>query len=189
VKVKLATVWRLTFEPYPHAHKGPTNEWRDWRPEQNPREQILNGSGAKTEPVNEKPTFMGANLDPDNFKNGRNPPNRTGSISAPHLDMPEGTVVRDDALGSNSSLFCPQILDGTNDPHPMRSLIAGYYRSLSAKRRRTWAGQHGVSVDDLKQYLDGDPNHLPAAKVAAIVCAIKNEKADARARNREVRAA
>ena len=32
VKVRIATTWRLTFQPSPRRHQGPTNEWRQWRP-------------------------------------------------------------------------------------------------------------------------------------------------------------
>jgi hypothetical protein len=32
VKIRTATTWRLTFQPYPKNHQGPTNEWRQWRP-------------------------------------------------------------------------------------------------------------------------------------------------------------
>lgn len=50
VKVKRATTWRLTFQPYPRRHQGPTNEYRQWQPEQKSRAQNLTGTGAKTGP-------------------------------------------------------------------------------------------------------------------------------------------
>lgn len=32
VKIRIATTWRLTFQPYPRSQQGPTNEWRQWQP-------------------------------------------------------------------------------------------------------------------------------------------------------------
>lgn len=97
VKLKIATVWRLTFQPYPRSHQAPTNEWRTWRPEQNLRAQKFNGSGAKTGPHSETPRPTGAKIGSVNFGNGGKAPSHTGSIIAPHLDIPcdDGAATRD----------------------------------------------------------------------------------------------
>ncbi len=101
VKVKLATVWRLTFEAYPHAHQGPTNEWLKWQPEQKSRAQKLNGSGAKIDELSANAPLTGVEIEPDNFSNGGKPRKPIGSKTAPHLDMPRGCGGREDALPAN----------------------------------------------------------------------------------------
>lgn len=90
VKLKIATVWRLTFQPYPRLHQAPTNEWKEWRPEQNSRAQNLNGSGAKIGHCSGKQPITDAKTDPLKFENGGKPPSEVGSIIAPHLDIPRG---------------------------------------------------------------------------------------------------
>lgn len=100
-KVKLATIWRLTFEPYPRAHQGPTNEWLKWQPEQKARAQNLNGSGPKSDQPLSKPPTTGAKAGPDDLRNGENPPKPTGSKTAPHIDMPRGGDGRELAKASD----------------------------------------------------------------------------------------
>lgn len=108
VKIRHSTVWRLTFQPYPRAHQGPTNEWRDWKPEENPRAQKLNGSGSKNEPLPDDKALTGSENEPVKPRNGRNPPNESGSKTAPHLDIPRGGDASDPAKPP----FTPQIVDG-----------------------------------------------------------------------------
>lgn len=104
VKIKLATVWRLTFQPYPRAHQGPTNEWRDWKPaEKKSRAQKSNGSGSKIGHNSENDAITGAETEPDKNKNGGNPPIPVGSKTAPHLDVPKG-VLSPEALKRSKSL-------------------------------------------------------------------------------------
>lgn len=88
VKVRHATVWRLTFQPYPFGKMGPTNEWRNWKPEENPRAQKLNTSGAKIEQLSNDQAFTGAKTDPDNSGIGGNAEKLNCLKTAPHLDMP-----------------------------------------------------------------------------------------------------
>ena len=90
VKLKIATVWRLTFQPYPRAHQGPTNEWRNWRPEEKSRAQELNGSGSKSGHCGDADAFTGAETGPVKMGIAGNPPSHVGSIIAPHLDIPRG---------------------------------------------------------------------------------------------------
>lgn len=112
-KVKHATVWRLTFEPYPRAHRGPTNEWRQWKlGEQNLRAQILNGSGVDFEPPDENKTFTGSEIGPDKTQNGRNQPRCDGSIIDPHIDMPCGCSVPARASCLRPSSFFPENAGG-----------------------------------------------------------------------------
>jgi hypothetical protein len=90
VKLKIATVWRLTFQPYPRLHQGPTNEWRKWRPEQNSRAQNLTGTGAKIGHGAGDQVATGAKSDPVKLGNGGKRPTRIGPKSEPHLDIPRG---------------------------------------------------------------------------------------------------
>ena len=90
VKLRQATIWRLTFEPYPLAHRGPTNEWRNWKRQQNLRAQILNGTGAIIGHNSPIPAFTGPEIDPVEIENGENPPISGGSVIAPHIDIPWG---------------------------------------------------------------------------------------------------
>ena len=75
----------------------------------------------------------------------------------------------------------PQIVDDPNsvgaDTAELRGRITSYWRGLSPKRQRAWAEAHGLTRDDIKAYCIADPDRLPAPKVAAMVLAIRNEKA------------
>jgi hypothetical protein len=104
VKVRLATVWRLTFQPYPRAHQGPTNEFLKWRPEQNSRDQNLTGTGSNFGHNSGNQAITGAETDPVKIRNGRKPPNLVGSISDPHLDIPGGGIAREPAEALNPDL-------------------------------------------------------------------------------------
>lgn len=112
VKVKRATTWRLTFQPYPRRHQGPTNEYRQWQPEQKSRAQNLTGTGAKTGPKPELKAATGAKSDPEKSANGENPPNAIGSISAPHIDIPGGRDVSEPAPTSISRQIRPSLVGG-----------------------------------------------------------------------------
>jgi hypothetical protein len=133
VKVKIATVWRLTFEPYPRAHQGPTNEWMKWQPEEKSRAQKLNGSGARIDEPLENDEFTGAETGPDKIENGENPPNASGSKTAPHLDMPWGDGVPEHAPTSNPPLSSFNSaggqfgeIEGADAVAALRSKISGY---------------------------------------------------------------
>lgn len=88
VKVRVATAWRLTFQPYPRSHQGPTNEWREWRLEQKSRAQNLNGSGAKIGHMSRNPLPTGPKIAPVKSRNGAKLPSASGSRTAPHIDIP-----------------------------------------------------------------------------------------------------
>lgn len=90
VKVRHATIWRLTAQPYPRAHQGPTNEWRDWRPEQKSRAQNLNGTGARMGHNSSKPVLTGAKTGPEKSGNGGKQSHCAGPIIEPHIDLPRG---------------------------------------------------------------------------------------------------
>lgn len=90
VKIRVATAWRLTFQPFPRNHQGPTNEWRDWRPGQNSRAQNLKATGSKIGRMSGKYAQMGAKSAPVELRNGEKPRRSLGSLVAPHLDIPRG---------------------------------------------------------------------------------------------------
>lgn len=51
VKHGPATQWRLTWLPCPATKQGPTNEWRNWKPEEKTRAQLLHDTGEGIAPV------------------------------------------------------------------------------------------------------------------------------------------
>lgn len=95
VKIRLATTWRLTFQPYPRNHQGPTNEYRNWRPEEKPRAQKINGTGAEIEINSRNGQIAGSKIVPVDFRNRGKPPSAPASDSEPHIDMPRGVAVCD----------------------------------------------------------------------------------------------
>jgi hypothetical protein len=116
VKIRLATVWRLTFQPYPRARQGPTNEFLKWQPEQNSRAQLLKGTGSEFEHEVEFNEFTGLETAPVQMENGEKPPIQEGSKTAPHLDMPEGGGGRERAPRSNPLHFTPDSTAGRFAP-------------------------------------------------------------------------
>lgn len=88
IKVRQATVWRLTFQPYPRAQQGPTNEWREWRPEEDSRAQELTVTGPNIGLISENRRSTGAKTDPVRTGNDGKKPMTVGSITEPHLDIP-----------------------------------------------------------------------------------------------------
>jgi hypothetical protein len=81
VKRGRATQWRLTWQSWPSASKGPTNEWRDWKPqEQDSRVQTFPATGAKIAPiktVRRAASVKNAPVRPDSTES-------LGANSAPH---------------------------------------------------------------------------------------------------------
>lgn len=136
--VKLqATVWRLTFQSYPKAGMGPTNEWRKWPTEQKQQAQkrattgsISDHSVPKTEPVR-----------PEKRENSSRP---TGSITGPHIDIYQGGY--GSGQGDNE-VACVE--------EAIRSQLSKAWKALDARGRRTLASATGLTVDEVKQYLDG----------------------------------
>lgn len=110
-------------------------------------------------------------------KNGQNPPSHVVRDSPTHILH----HIPGDGSEENQANFPPENTGGQNSGAlDIRNKIAGYFHKLSAKRQRAWAEAHGVTRDDIKRYIIADPRHLKPAKVAAMVLAIRNEKAEAR---------
>jgi hypothetical protein len=84
----VATTWRLTFQPYPHGSMAPTNEWRRWG-EQNAQAQKLTGIGSETDQPTHSHVIIGSEVDPISPKQA----NSIGSITAPHIYLPQGGVL------------------------------------------------------------------------------------------------
>lgn len=81
----VATRWRLTFQPYPHGHMAPTNEWLDWKPgEQKPQAQKLNDIGSKTEPPEKPRRRTGPKIEPV----GADSAKALGPKIEPDIDIP-----------------------------------------------------------------------------------------------------
>lgn len=90
VKVRVATAWRLTFQPYPRNHQAPTNEWRDWRPSEKRRAQKLKPTGLRIEQNSNKRRLSGSKDDPVICESARNARIEIGSKTDPHLYIPWG---------------------------------------------------------------------------------------------------
>jgi len=185
VKIRLATVWRLTFQPYPRAHQGPTNEWRQWQPEQNSRAQKLNATGAKIGHSSENAGFTGARTDPVKTTNGGNQPIPLGSNIGPHLHLTMGGEdARTGDDGDPEPRMPPQIADdpaerlnGADAVQAIRIKVIRHWGKLNtAARRRAWATANGVTVEVLRAYVLSDPDALPFTKQAALASAISLEK-------------
>jgi hypothetical protein len=78
VKHGPATKWRLTWVPW--ASRGPTNEWRAWKPEENSRAQLLHETGAKITPITTARRTTGAEIAPVT----RHSAETAGAESNPH---------------------------------------------------------------------------------------------------------
>lgn len=154
--VKLqATVWRLTFQSYPKAGLGPTNEWRKWSGEQKQQAQrkttagsISDQSVSKTEPVH-----------PENGGNALGP---IGSISAPHIDMYQGGAGGE--VHADNEVAC---VEGA-----IRSQVRTHWSSLDTKGQRALASSAGLTANEVKRYLDGT-NTLNIGKQMALRFAAK----------------
>lgn len=81
VKRGPATRWRLTWLSWPAASKGPTNEWHNWKPdEQNSRAQLLHVTGAEIAPRSSAHRTTGAEIAPVEAEKAKS----LGAIIAPH---------------------------------------------------------------------------------------------------------
>jgi hypothetical protein len=115
VKTRVATTWRLTFEPHPQGRRGPTNEWRDYQAKEKQRAQKLNGTGANIDPVTLDHEDTGSISAPVEKGNGENPPTSTGLRIAPHLYMPRveaDSATANAVMGVEGEAKDPSLVDG-----------------------------------------------------------------------------
>lgn len=132
----LATTWRLTHQPYPQGNMGPTNEWRKWvPPEQNTQAQKLTRPGPKA-------GRSGPRTGPIQSKNGGKPLASIGSESGPHIDMLPQEGASPDGGAEQVDAF-------------LRKQIEGRWTSLAIPTRERLARSAGLSIDEVRQYLDG----------------------------------
>lgn len=181
-----ARTYRLTFITSGKAppFKSATNEYLRWSP------RVKNDGDAgspETPPSGDarspEPIHAGDAESPRNLKNGSfacDQSSSSGDAGSLLIVKPYPTP---ETGGDFPSSLDPQIVD---DPRAaaldLRQKILGYWKKLNPKRQRSWAEAHGLTRHDVAHYCNGDPYHLPPAKVAAMVLAIKNEKAEARLR-------
>lgn len=132
----LATTWRLTHQPYPQGNMGPTNEWRKWvPPEQKTQAQKLTIPGSKA-------GRSGPETDPIESRNGRKPSAPTGSETGPHIDMLPREGSSPDSGAEQVDAF-------------LRKQIEGRWVNLGVPVRRRLARSAGLSIDEVRQYLEG----------------------------------
>lgn len=158
-KELMATVWRLTFQP--HGGRGPTNEYRDWRPpENNSRAQKLNGTGAIFERNRPSPALTGAEIEPvarrplsASAKSGR-------SEIEPHIDLAIGTVSNE-----GDGLTCDAV----------RALVVGCCSHLNAAGKAAFAKQVRWTAAELADFCAGRLIP-PVPKLMALRSAAKPER-------------
>jgi hypothetical protein len=112
-----------------------------------------------------------------NGENGQNPPSHSVRDSLTHIlhHIPVASGERPDPPILPSEIAGGPVADEA--AVALRNRIARYFFKLSPKRQRSWAEAHGTTREDVKLYCISDFDRLPAAKVAAMVCSIKREKA------------
>jgi hypothetical protein len=116
--------------------------------------------------------------------NGENPPDHAVRESLTHIlhHIPGEVCEAGEPFNSTLNSAGGPVADDT--ALALRNKITGYFFKLSPKRQRSWAESLGTTREDVKQYCISDFDRLPAAKVAAMVCAIKREKAEKSAQAR-----
>lgn len=172
-----AAEWRLTWKAWPDRSQGPSNEYRRWRPSKKSRGEKFPISGGEIPHHQPEPSSDGGESPPLNGHESQ-------KSAKPDLGIfPPLTLATGEGAGGSCSDYSlvPEVADDPNYGNlaglDLRNKIARYFHKLSPKRQRSWAKAHGVTRDDVRQYLIGDSGHLPAPKVAAMVLAITNEKA------------
>lgn len=178
-KERQARQYRLTFvnTGKPGSYRPASNEYRDWKPsrEKSGVEPVSAKTAKSAEPVSaDRPNAAEPVSAEVNGKLPKSPlasAEPVSSLIECHIQAPAGGAPKN----ADSWFADEAALD-------LRNKIVGYFHHTlkTAKRQRAWAESFGVSRDDVRTYCNGDPHHLPAAKVAAMVCSIKNEKSAAR---------
>ena len=114
------------------------------------------------------------------MKNGGNPPSHSVRESLTHIIHHIPGDGGEQCEADNQPFQPSNSAGGDFDDAAlaMRGKVTGYFfkRLKTAARQRAWAESFGLTREDVKQYCLGDPEHLPARKVAAMMCAIKNER-------------
>ena len=64
-KQSLAAQWRLTWKAWPAHSQAPTNEWRQWKPKENPREKFLPATGVISSQGESEPASTGVKTTPE----------------------------------------------------------------------------------------------------------------------------
>jgi hypothetical protein len=161
-----------------------TNDYLGWRAKNDATDAVAAKPKSATPFVAGK---IAAATDAVATANGKPPKTLEGSATdgVPLIVKPYAGPQTGD---SRSSDLDPLIVDGPISGGPLqadltdiRGRISSYFYALSPKRRRVWAAEHGVTAQDVQRYCVGDPQYLPPPKIAAMVLAIRNEKAQLRA--------
>jgi hypothetical protein len=170
-----ATVWRLTFQSYPQGRLGPTGEYLRWQPEEISRDQKLNGSGSKIEPVAPNEGGTGAIIDPVADAALSEPPISTRSIIEPHIDIAKG---KRDSGGCENSNRPPEIAGGPISADPLaavRARVGSYCERVGKDGTAQMARRLGLDPAEVRGFAQGranlDPKKLAALRTATKVAA------------------
>lgn len=159
-----AAQWRLTWKSWPARSQGPTHDYRRWQPREKCRGEKFPITGGEIPHANGK----------DRSTGGETPPVAEAELQiSANPDWGE-TGPQSLAIGRGEASV------------DLRLRITTYFFGLKrAERQRAWAEAHGSTREDVHSYCISDPERLPPPKIAAMVCSIKNEKAEARRRAAE----
>jgi hypothetical protein len=171
VKRGPATRWRLTWLSWPAASKPPSHEYREWKPtEQNRRAQKLHATGAEIAPMETAHRSTEAITSPMKGGDPQKCVKPTGAIIAPHSVATEEGEAGVDIRGQND----PEIavgpiaaIDGRAAEEAIRDKITSHWTALDPKARQAWAAGHGITFQELRDYVISG-GHLPFPKQVAL---------------------
>ncbi len=159
----MATTWRLTFQPFPHAGLPPTNEWHAWRPSEK-KEQAQ-----KPTTVGSKTDMPGSNSEPAHEKNGENSLQAIGPTIEPHIQSTmegAGTGSLQEDRGSKKS--SPASLAATPDVDDIRRRLREHKRSHAVGALGILAAEAAISLSVVSSLLNGGkvPSALALLRIA-----------------------
>lgn len=168
VKGGPATRWRMTFLPF--GGKGPSNEWRDPPAQNKSWSQKLNGAVAEIE---QRIDDQGAAV----AKTETVEP-VSHEIAVADIETQITTTIDSEASERPATDLDPILADGPDESRDAllaaRAVIARHWCALrTAARRRAWTQSHGLTTDELRLFVAGDPTSLPFPKVAALASAAR----------------
>jgi hypothetical protein len=179
-QVRKSREYRLTFVNTSDSIGRPikaTNDYLNWKPrEKNDATDVV---AAK---VKSATAFVASKsaAATDAVADANGKPPKTFIGSATDGVVPILSPYPERAASDCSGHSAPQIADGPfADPAVMaaRDRITGHWKRLkTAARRRSWAASHGLTVDELREYIVVDPLAIPFVKQAALASAIRAEQ-------------
>ena len=193
--------YRLTFITSGKSppFKSATNDYLRWKPDRGKNDGYASSPQTPQSGDARSPAVIGAGdaRSPSNFKNGSFASvesSSSGDAESLVICKPYPSPFSGEAESDRSSLESAGDSDfdgaGREAVFAIREKVAGHWRALTTSaRRRTWAAANGLTLDELETYVIGDPTSLPFPKQAALVSAIRAEKAGGVSREARARQA